>query len=309
VNAISTPVKESVATAARPAQPRWTGPINAAIAGVGSYIPEVVVTNADLERTMDTTDEWIRTKIGIRERRIVRPDQAMSDLAIAAARQALERAGVDPLDLELIIVAGSNHDYLMPATACLVQAALGARNAGAMDIRNACSGFNYALAAGSSMLVANRMRAVLVIGAEVHSKIIDWKDRTMAPFFGDGGGAVVLKPARPGVGVLSNYLGAWGHEGDAIIVPGGGSRQPFDEQVLRQSLHMCRMDGKRVKQFVQSIFVPAIEQACARAGVTIRDLDFVISHQANLRLIEAGVAELGMTMEQTHTIIEPRWQR
>jgi 3-oxoacyl-[acyl-carrier-protein] synthase III len=278
--------------------------VGVGIAGMGAVVPEVVVTNHDLEGRMDTSDEWIRSKIGIVERRWVREDQAMTDLAIPAARQAIEQAAIDAREIELIIVAGSNHDYLMPATACLVQAALGADNAGAMDIKNACSGFVYALGAGAAFVQNQTASTVLVIGAEIHSKIIDQTDRTMAPFFGDGAGAVVLKRTRPGTGILSSYFGADGYNADAIIVPAGGSRRPVDPEAIAENAHLCHMDGKRVKAFIQRVFPFAIQQACRRAGHEVTDLDFVISHQANLHLIREGMENMGLPMSKTLTMLE-----
>jgi 3-oxoacyl-[acyl-carrier-protein] synthase-3 len=276
----------------------------AGIAGVGSFVPEVVITNHDLERRMDTSDAWIREKIGIVERRVVRPDQAMTDLAIPAARQAVEDAGIDPKEIDLILVAGSNHDYLMPATACLVQAALDADNAGALDMKNACSGFVYALGAGAAFIQNGTADTVLVVGAEVHSKIIDPDDRTMAPFFADGAGAVVLRPTAPDRGILSSFYGADGKNADAIIVPAGGSRRPVDVEAVEEKLHLCRQDGKRVKAFIQRVFPLAVREAARRAGHEVSDLDFVISHQANLHLIREGMERLGLSMDKTLTLIE-----
>lgn len=278
--------------------------MGAAIAGIGSVIPEVVITNHDLEKNMDTTDAWIQEKIGIKERRIARPDQAMSDLAIAAGRQAVADADMDPEAIEMVIVAGSNHDYLMPNTSCIVQDKIGAPNAGALDLRNACSGFIYALGVGASMIQAGVLRNALVIGAEIHSRIIDWTERTVAVFFGDGAGAVMLKRCRPEVGVLSSFYGADGANADAIITPAGGSRQPLTAELVEQKAHLCRQDGKRVKGFVQHVFEHSVRQALDRAGHSVQDLSFLISHQANLRLIEEGMGKLGLPMSKTHTIIE-----
>jgi 3-oxoacyl-[acyl-carrier-protein] synthase-3 len=272
--------------------------------GIGTAIPSGSVTNQDLERMMDTTDEWIRTHIGISERRVVGVHEAMSDLAIPAAAEALRDAGIEAGELDLIIVAGSNHDYLMPATAALVQAALGAWRAGALDIKNACSGFVYALGTGAAFIQNGTADTVLVIGAEIHSKIIDWTDRTMAPFFGDGAGAVVLRRSRPGVGVLAAVYGADGSNADAIQVDAGGSRQPVTPELLAEKAHLCHQDGRRVKVFIQRVFPESVDRVCARAGITSRDLDFVISHQSNRRLIEEGLERLGLTEAHTHTVIE-----
>jgi 3-oxoacyl-[acyl-carrier-protein] synthase-3 len=281
-----------------------TNPVGAAVKGIGTAIPTKTVTNHDLERMMETSDAWIRAHIGIEARRIVEDGEAMSDLAVPAGQQALQEAGVSPEDVDLIIVAGSNHDYLMPATACLVQDALGARRAGALDIKNACSGFVYALGAGAGFVRSGMARTVLVIGAEIHSKIIDWTDRSMAPFFGDGAGAVVLRRSRPDVGVLAAVYGADGSNADAIIVPAGGSRHPVTPELVAEGAHLCRQDGGRVKTFIQRVFPESVRAVCAQYGVTPGDLDFVVSHQSNLRLIEEGMAALGLSMEKTHTVLE-----
>lgn len=278
--------------------------VGAAILGMGATVPTRGITNSDLERMMSTTDKWIRDHVGIHTRRIVEDDQAMSDLAIPAARQALEDAQISARELDLIIVAGSNHDYLMPATACLVQGALDAEQAGALDIRNACSGFIYALGVGAAMIQNGTCNTVLVIGAEIHSKIIDWSDRTMAVFFGDGAGAVVLRRSRPEVGILTCYYGADGKNADAIIVEAGGSRQPLTPELLERKAHLCRQDGLRVKEFIQRVFPGSVRAVCERQGLTPQDLDFVISHQANLRLIEQCMADLGLSMDKTHTVLE-----
>jgi 3-oxoacyl-[acyl-carrier-protein] synthase-3 len=267
-------------------------------------VPTKRVTNQELEQMMATTDEWIWQHIGIHARRVVEDDQAMSDLAIPAARAALADAGIGPEELDLIIVAGSNHDYLMPATACIVQGALDAPQAGALDIRNACSGFIYALGVGAAMIQNGTCRTVLVVGAEIHSKIIDWSDRTMAVFFGDGAGAVVLRRSRPDVGVLACHYGADGKNADAIIVEAGGSRHPMTHELLEAKANMCHQDGKRVKSFIERVFPESVRAVCQRYGIETKDLDFLISHQANLRLIERCMADLGLPMEKTHTVLE-----
>ena len=252
------------------------------ITGLGSYVPPRVLTNSDLEKMVDTSDEWIQTRTGIRERRIAGPEVASSDLAVLAARPALERAGVAPTDLDLIVVATVSPDMLYPATACIVQDRLGADHAAAFDLEAGCTGFVYAL----------------IIGAEVLSKFLDWTDRATCVLLGDGAGAAVLQPVEEGRGLLSFTLGSVGSGGDALKIPAGGSRMPTSEETVRNRLHFTVMQGQEVFKFA----VKAIEDACRlsveRAGLSLDDVNVVVPHQANSRIIDAAAKRLGIPMER-----------
>jgi 3-oxoacyl-[acyl-carrier-protein] synthase-3 len=268
------------------------------IVGVGSYVPPKVLTNLDLEKMVDTSDEWIVTRTGIRERRIADPETASSDLAVLAAQPALERAGVAPSDLDLIVVATVSPDMPYPATACLVQDRLGANHAAAFDLEAGCTGFIYALVMASQTVATGAYRNVLVIGTEVLSKFLDWTDRATCVLLGDGAGAAVLQPTDPGRGLLSFVLGSVGGAGDALKIPAGGSRLPASEETVRSRLHFTVMQGQEVFKFA----VKAIEDACRvsveRAGLALDDVSLVIPHQANIRIIEAASKRLGISMDR-----------
>lgn len=268
------------------------------ITGLGSYVPPRVLTNSDLEKMVDTSDEWIQTRTGIRERRIADPEVASSDLAVLAARPALERAGVAPTDLDLIVVATVSPDMLYPATACIVQDRLGADHAAAFDLEAGCTGFVYALIVGSQMVATGAHRNALIIGAEVLSKFLDWTDRATCVLLGDGAGAAVLQPVEEGRGLLSFTLGSVGSGGDALKIPAGGSRMPASEETVRNRLHFTVMQGQEVFKFA----VKAIEDACRlsveRAGLSLDDVNVVVPHQANSRIIDAAAKRLGIPMER-----------
>ncbi len=279
------------------------------IAGLGFYVPERCVTNAELANMVDTTDEWIKSKIGIETRYIAGPDEALSDLAIHAAERAIQHANLRPDQINMIIITGQNHDYKTPATSCIVQNKMGMRNIAAIDIATACSGFIYGLAIGSKFVADRTYENVLVVGAEIHSRMISWQDRSTCVFFGDGAGAAVLRPARKGYGFMAFDLGADGSGYDAIIIPAGGSRQPFTAQALVAQEEAygqtrtpidARMDGKVVYQFATSVFPRSIRACLRHADLTVSDVDFVISHQANQNIIQEGMAALGLGMEKTY---------
>lgn len=270
----------------------------AGIAGMGVAIPDRVMTNADLERLVDTSDEWIVTRTGIRERRIASEDVAASDLAYAAAREALDRAGVAAADVDLIIVATTTPDMPFPATACLVQHKLGAVRAGAFDLEAACSGFLYALAVGSQFIRAGTYETVLVIGAEVLSRIINWQDRSTCVLMGDGAAAAVLRPAPDGAGILSTFLGADGGGGDLLKMAAGGSRLPASPETVARGLHYLYMNGREVYKFAVNIMGDAAERALALAGLTAADVDWFVPHQANLRIIEAAARRFDLPMDK-----------
>jgi 3-oxoacyl-[acyl-carrier-protein] synthase-3 len=256
------------------------------IIGTGSYVPAKALTNADLEKMVETSDEWITTRTGIKERHIAAPEEATSDMAINAARLALADAGVDALDIDLIIVATTTPDMFLPSTACFVQKALGAKNAAAFDISAACSGFIYTLETARALLTAGTFKRALVIGAEKISAITNWKDRSTCVLFGDGAGAAVLQKTK-GKGILSTCLRSDGNLTDILSVPAGGSRRPVDRQVLEQSLNTIHMQGKEVFKLAVTRMVEAAKKALELAGKNESDLNLLIPHQANLRIIEA----------------------
>jgi len=259
------------------------------IVGTGSYLPRKIVTNDDLARSMDTSDEWIRTRTGIRQRHIADESQAASDLGTEASRAALAAAGVTPKDIDLIIVATATPDFIFPSTACIVQAKLGIRGCAAFDIQAVCSGFVYALAIADKLIRAEQHRCALVIGTEVYSRILDWTDRGTAVLFGDGSGAVVLRAdSRPGV--LASALHADGSYANLLSVPGsvcGGkiTGSPY-----------LQMDGPAVFKFAVKVLDEVARETLVRCGLTIADIDWLIPHQANLRILEATAKKLGVDL-------------
>lgn len=272
--------------------------INAGIAGVGSYLPDRILTNADLEKMVDTTNEWILARSGIRERRITSPEQATSDLAVAAGLRALADAGIDAEEVDLVIVATNTPDMFFPATACLVQDRIGAKKAGAFDLAAGCTGFIYAMAVGSQFIAANSCQTVLVIGAENLSKITNWEDRRTCVLFGDGAGAVVLKPVPEGSGILSFKLWADGSKGRILTMPAGGSRLPATSKTVEEKLHYIHMKGRDVFKFAVRITAKAAREVLSAAGLKSSDVDFFIPHQANVRIIEAAAKRLGLPPEK-----------
>lgn len=270
----------------------------AGIAGMGIALPERVLTNSDLEKMVDTTDEWIVTRTGIRERRVAADGMMTSDLALAAARQALDQAGVAPGQVDLIIVATCTPDMLFPATACLVQDRLGATRAGAFDLEAACSGFIYGLAVGSQFITTGVYENVLVIGAEVLSRIVNWHDRGTCVLMGDGAGAALLRPVSEGYGLLGFHLGSDGSGGDLLKVPAGGARLPASPETLAQGQHYIYMNGREVFKFAVVTMGEAAEQALARCGLGFEDVDWYVPHQANQRIIDASARRFGFPMEK-----------
>ncbi|MBO8129441.1 MAG: ketoacyl-ACP synthase III [Peptococcaceae bacterium] len=264
------------------------------ITGIGSYVPDKVLTNYDLEKMVETSDEWIRERTGIRERRIVHPDQATSDLAVIAAEHALKDAGIDASEVDLIIVATATPDMLFPSTACLVQNRIGADHAGAFDLQAGCSGFVYALSVGSQFVATGKYKRVLVIGAETLSRITNWDDRTTCVLFGDGAGAVVLERVTRGRGILASCLGADGAGADILCLPAGGSRLPASEQTVAAKQHYLSMNGREVFKFAVRVTEEATRQVLQQAGLTVEDVDHLILHQANIRIMEAAAKRLGI---------------
>lgn len=257
------------------------------ITGTGSYTPERVLTNADLEKMVQTSHDWIVTRTGMKERHIARPDQATSDLAIEAARRALADAGLTPDQLDMIIVATITPDMVFPNTGCFVQRALGAKKAFCMDIEAACSGFLYALEIGRQFVGSSAINTALVIGAEKLSSIIDWEDRNTCVLFGDGAGAAILQACGAKHGVLTTVLGSDGALANLLMLPGGGSRNPTSAETLKQRMHYMKMSGREVFKHAVTNMTQAARTALARCGLGIEDVDCIIPHQANIRIVEA----------------------
>lgn len=268
--------------------------MNVGILGTGSYVPDKVLTNLELEKLVDTSDEWIVSRTGIKERRIASREQASSDLAFIAAQKALEKADISPEELDLIIVATVTPDHSFPSTASILQDKLGARKAGAFDLSAACSGFLYGLATGSQFIKTGVYKYVLVIGVETLSKITDWKDRNTCVLFGDGAGAAVLGPVDEGYGFLSFELGSDGSGGNLLKQQAGGSRLPATEETVIQGLHYIQMAGSEVFKFAVKIMEQASIRIIDKAGLKKEDIDFLVPHQANLRIIDYAVKRLNL---------------
>jgi len=274
------------------------------ISAVGSYVPEKVLTNADLEKLVDTTDEWITTRTGIRERRIAADNEYTSDMATRAAQRALERAEVDPADVELIILATITPDMPFPATACLVQEKLGAHNAAAFDIEAACSGFVYALEIGQQFIMSRTYDTVLVIGAEKLSSIVDWEDRNTCILFGDGAGAAVLQNRENTHGLLTACMGTDGRKASILSQPGGGCLHPATSQSVSDRLHFLKMDGKEVFKSAVTAMTTAAREALARCELEIDRIKCIIPHQANMRILKAVGDRLGASEDQVFSNLE-----
>jgi 3-oxoacyl-[acyl-carrier-protein] synthase-3 len=268
------------------------------IAGVGSYVPEKVLTNADLERLVDTSDDWIVTRTGIKERRIAAKDQFTSDLAAEAGRRALKMAGVSPEQVDLIVVATITPDMPFPSTAALVQAKLGAHRAAAFDLEAACSGFIYALEVAQQFIMSRTYDTVLVIGAEKLSSIVDWQDRNTCVLFGDGAGAAVLQNRPNAHGLLTAVMGADGRKADLLFMQGGGSRFPATSESVNSRLHYLRMEGKETFKNAVQAMLTAAKEALSRCELDITRIKCIIPHQANRRIIDAVSDRLGATPEQ-----------
>jgi 3-oxoacyl-[acyl-carrier-protein] synthase-3 len=268
------------------------------ITGVGSYVPEKILTNADLEKMVETSDEWITTRTGIKERRIAAADEFTSDLATKAALRAMEMAGVTAEQIDLIIVASITPDMPFPNTACLVQQKLGARRVPAFDIEAACSGFLYALEVGQNFITARTFETVLIIGAEKLSAITNWKDRNTCVLFGDGAGAAILQNRPDSHGLLTTALGADGARADLLSMPGGGSRCPASAQTVQDGLHFLRMDGKETFKYAVQAMCSAANEVLSRCEIDITKIKRVIPHQANQRIIDAVGERLGAKPEQ-----------
>ncbi|MDE3068369.1 MAG: ketoacyl-ACP synthase III [Verrucomicrobiota bacterium] len=268
------------------------------IAGVGSYVPTKVLANADLEKMVDTSDEWITTRTGIKERRISAKDEFTSDMAAKAARRAMKMAGVTGEQIDLIIVATITPDMPFPATACLVQQKIGARHAAAFDLEAACSGFIYGLEIGRQFVASRACETVLVIGAEKLSSITDWKDRNTCVLFGDGAGAAILRSDGAARGILTTVMGADGSKAGLLHMPGGGSRCPATMDSVGARLHYLRMEGSETFKNAVQAMCSAAKEALRRCNLDITQIHCVIPHQANRRIIDAVASRIGATPGQ-----------
>lgn len=268
------------------------------ILGMGHYVPERILTNFDLEKMVETSDQWITERTGIKQRHIAAPEEATSDLCYNAAMIALNDAGVAPEELDLVIVATASPDHVFPSTACLVQDRIGAKNAAAFDLAAGCSGFVYSLGVASQMIATGLYKHALIIGAETLSRIMNWTDRNTCVLFGDGAGAAVLGPVEEGYGVLGIDMGADGSGGKYLIQPAGGSRNPASPETVEANDHTIHMNGPEVFKFAIQIMGKTAKRALAKANMKAEDLDMLFPHQANLRIISSAAKRLKMPMEK-----------
>jgi 3-oxoacyl-[acyl-carrier-protein] synthase III len=271
---------------------------HAGIIATGSYVPDKILDNAYFEKTVDTNNEWIISRTGIEERRVADENTATSDLATKAALKAMEKSGTKPEEIDLIIVATVTPDFSFPSTACIVQKNLGAVNAAAFDLEAACSGFMYGMTIADSFVRSGVYKKILVIGAETLSKIVDYTDRNTCLLFGDGAGAVIIAEVEEGYGILGSHLGANGSAGHLLTLPAGGSRMPATEQTIKDRMHYVQMDGSEVFKFAIKIMGEAAEKALENCGLKKEDIDFLIPHQANTRIIESAVRRLKISPEK-----------
>lgn len=271
----------------------------ATITGLGKYIPQKVMTNKDLEKIVDTSDEWITTRTGIKERHIAEDNVPTSELGLKAAEEAIKNSGITAKDLDLILVATVTPDMAFPATACIIQEKLGADKAAAFDIEAGCSGFVYALSVGSQFIESGMYDNVLVIGAETLSKITDWEDRSTCVLFGDGAGAAVLQPSNKG-GLLAFDLGADGSGGKTLFMPGGGSLNPASDKTVADKMHYIKMEGNSVFKFAVKRMGQSSLDVLKKAGLDADDVDLLIPHQANTRIIDAAAKRLKLSNDKVY---------
>lgn len=268
------------------------------VIGTGSFVPEKIVTNHDLEKVVDTSDEWIVSRTGIKERRFADENISTSDLAAEAGKRAIEDAGLKPEDIDLIIVATLTPDMILPSTACFVQEKVKAVNAAAFDLSAACTGFLYALTVGQQMINGGINKNVLVIGAEAMSKVLDMTDRNTCVLFGDGAGAVVLSEVEEGKGILATELGADGTGAMYLNIPAGGSKNPATDITVKEKMHFLKMEGTGVFKFAVRAMGSASLKAVEKANLSVSDVDYLVPHQANLRIIKAAAKKMKLPMEK-----------
>jgi 3-oxoacyl-[acyl-carrier-protein] synthase-3 len=276
----------------------------AKIVGIGAYAPARVLTNQELEALVETSDEWIVQRTGIRERRIADPSEATSDLALKAAQQAMERAGVEPGEIDLIVVGTTTGDMAFPTTANLLQRALGCRNVGSLDLYAACSGSIYSLSVGTQFIESGKYRTVLCVGAECLSRITDFTDRGTCILLADAAGAAVLRASEDEGGILDTDLYSDGKYWELLYQPAGGSRRPATHETVDARMHYAKMKGNEVFKVAVRMFGDCAERILARSGFTVGDLDLFVPHQANLRIIEAAVKRLGLPMDRVLVNVE-----
>jgi 3-oxoacyl-[acyl-carrier-protein] synthase III len=272
--------------------------------GTGCYLPQRVMRNDEFSATLDTSDQWIRERTGIRERRVAGPDESNACMAKAAALQALATTGLTPLDLDALVVATCSPDRLLPSQACDLQAQLGAKNAAAFDVQAACTGFLYALSVAEGMVAAAQAERVLVVASEKLTSIMDWSDRTTAVLFGDGAGATIVRKSTHGRGILAGYLKSDGTLAELLYRPGGGAAHPPDAALLTDHSYYIKMAGREVFKAAVLSMADACDQALARAGLTAADIDLLIPHQANIRIIEATAKHAGLPMDKVYVNVD-----
>ena len=272
--------------------------IRAKIIATGSYAPPKVLTNFDLEKTVETSDEWIRSRSGIRERRIVEKNVATSDLAVEAARRALDAAGLSPGDLDLLIVGTNSPDMFFPCTGCFVQAKIGAKKAAAFDVSAGCTSFIHTLSLAEKFIKEDSRRKVMVLGAEIMSKVTDWKDRGTCVLFGDGAGALILTGEEGDRGVLSTHLHSDGSLWELLYIPGGGSANPSTYDTVDQNLHCIKMAGNQLFKVAVRAMAEVSLEALAFNGLKSSDIDYMVPHQANTRIIEAVAKQIDFPVEK-----------
>lgn len=270
----------------------------AEIIGWGMYVPQRVVTNDDLAQTIDTSDEWIRSRTGIEQRYIAEPQETTTQMAIEAARAALRVADADPREIDLVIVATATPNHAFPSSACGVQNALGATKAGAFDLSAGCSGFVYGLIMGHQAIASGEHNLVLVIGSETLSRVVNWEDRSTCVLFGDGAGAVLLRASEGPAGVLATHLGSDGSGAEMLVIPAGGSALPASAETVSKKLHTIQMNGQEVFRFATTIVAEATEHVLKKAALTPQDIDLVIPHQANLRILTLAAKRLNIPLER-----------
>jgi 3-oxoacyl-[acyl-carrier-protein] synthase-3 len=274
------------------------------IIGTGSYVPEKILTNEDLSRIVDTSDEWITTRTGIKERRIAAKDEHTSDMAAKAALKAIEQAKISPAEIDLILVATATPDMLFPATACFVQKKIGATNAACLDISAACAGFLFGLEIAQQFITSHTYDTVLVIGADKLTAITNWTDRNTCILFGDGAGAAILRHRGGSHGVICTHIGSDGQYTDILFMPGGGSRCPITRENVDLNLQTIHMTGKEVYKHAVTAMLSAAQKALEQAGLRIEDIACVIPHQANMRIIEGIADRLGIPLEKFYVNLD-----